>query len=167
MAGLGFSGLSGLMKTIVVVSLAANLLVVGFLATAWHRHGGKHWRGGGIERSLMHFAHRELPRDKRRALRDRWHTERDAFKPVFQGMHAARKDVSAVLQAETYDRAALEAALAKLWEKRAAMRESASKTFVDLVEMLSDDEKKAFGKFIEKDRRGRRGRWRRHKHHEH
>ena len=126
MAMTGFSGLSWVMKTIFIASLAFNLLVIGAVATAWHLHGGKHWRHGSVERSLMHFAYRELPRDKRRALRKSWRAERKAMKPLFKDVRAARKDLARVLQAESYDRAGLETALEGVWQKRAAVRQRAA-----------------------------------------
>lgn len=161
MTATGFAGLSKFMKTVVVVSLALNLLVVGALATAWVRHGGKHWRHGGIERSLMHFAHRKLSRERRRELRKAWHQDRKGMAQLFDDLHEARDGVGKVLQAQPYDRAALEAALETVWQKRSAVRQQMSKSFADLVETLSDDEKQAFGKFIEerKRRKRRHKRW--------
>ena len=164
MANTGFAGLSRMMKGVVIASLAANLLVVGALATAWHRHGGKHhWRGGSVERSLMHFAYKELPRDKRRALKKVWRDKRETLRPLFKEIRGARKEVGQVLQRDVYDRAALTTALNQVWQKRMQVRERASNTFVELVETLTDDEKRAFGKFIEENKHGwwRRGhrRW--------
>lgn len=149
----GFSGLSRLMKAVVVVSLAANVMIVAALATAWHRHGGKHFHRGGVERSLMHFAHRNLPRERRKELRQAWRKERAAAKDIFQDMRGARKKVAEVLKTEPFDRAAFEAALETVWEKRQELRSRASKAFVDLVETLSPDEKKSFGAFLERKRK--------------
>ncbi len=158
MATTGFSGLSRVMKSVIIASLALNLLVIGALATAWVRHGGKHFHHGGIERSLIHFAYRKLPREKRRALRQAWRKERDTLRPLFNDVRDARKKFGSVLQAEKYDRAAVETALATVWQKRSLVRQRGSQKFLDLLETLTDEEKRAFGAFIQEDKRGS---WRR------
>lgn len=154
----GFAGLSRVMKFVIVASLALNLLVIGALATAWFRHGGKHFHHGGIERSLMHYAHRKLPRERRKALRKAWRAERKTLRPLIDDVRSARKAFGRVLQADTYDRTAVETALADVRQKRAAVRQQASNKFLDLLETLSDEEKRAFGSYLQQDRRGK---WRR------
>jgi len=163
----GFAGLSRVLKSVIIVSLALNLLVIGALATAWYRHGGKHFHHGGVERSLMHYARHKLPRDRRRALRKAWHKERDALAPMFQDLRAARKQVGTALQVDSYSRAGVAAALDEVRQKRSLVRQRMSEKFLDLVETLTDDEKRALGQFIQEDRRGRwRGRHKRRRHHD-
>ncbi len=157
----GFAGLSWVLKSVMITSLALNLLVVGALATAWYRHGGKHFHhGGGVERSLMHYARRELPREKWRELKKAWRKERESLRPLFEDVRAARKNVGTVLQAETYDRSRVEAALDQVRQKRIMVRQSVLPKFLDQIETLTEEERRAFGQFIQEDRRGK---WRRHR----
>lgn len=153
MSTTGFAGLSRVLKGVLVASLALNLLVVGALATAWYRHGGKkHFHYGGVERSLMHYARRELPGEKRQVLRKAWRKERKSLAPMFEEVLAARKSVGTALQAEPYSRAGVEAALGQVRQKRSLVRQRVTQKFLDLVETLTDEERQAFGKFIQEDR---------------
>lgn len=153
----GFSGLSRIMKSVIIASLALNLLVVGALATAWVRHGGKHFHHGGVERSLMHFARRHLPAEKRSEFKKSWRSERKEYIPLFKDVRESRKAVGRAIQAKPYDRAGVEAALEQVRQKRALVRDRVSQKFLDLVDTLSEEEKHAFGQFIQEDRR--HGKW--------
>lgn len=156
-ANAGWSGLSKVMKVFFIISLALNLLVIGAFATAWHRHGGRHGHGG-IERSLMHFAH-TLPGARRRELRQILRKEIGQLKPLYGDLRAGRKAVAEALSAPSFDRTALHSALDAMTAKRSKVRERALQAFLNTVEQLNPEEKRAFGAFIKK--RAERHRWRR------
>lgn len=157
----GFAGLKTWFKALVIASLALNLLIVGFVTSFWFRHGGKHHgHAFAIERSLMHFARRDLPHDRKRALRKAWREERKAFRPMFRELRDGRKQVGEVLERMPYDRAALQATLDRFVEKRTAAQAKITDVFLRMIETLTDEEKRAFGTFLKTQKPGRR--WRRH-----
>ncbi len=158
----GWAGLSRVMKSVIIASLAFNLLVVGAFAAAWVRHGGMHkWGGGSVERSLMHFS-RALPRERRKIIRQAWRSERQALKPLFKELQTARKEIGKVLSTEPFDRTALKGALDQFWQKRGQVRERVSEKFIDTIDVLTAEEKKKFGAFLQRQRR--HGWRKRHRH---
>lgn len=160
----GFAKLKTWFKALVLLSFALNLLIIGFVTTAWVRHGGKpHGHPFAIERSLMHFARKELPRARKRALRQAWREERQKFRPMFRELRAGRKQVGEALQRTPYDREAVRAALNGFIETRNAAQAKITGVFLDMIETLTDDEKRAFGTHLKTKTSHRR--WRRHHRH--
>lgn len=159
----GFGGLKTWFKALVLLSFALNLLIIGFVSTAWIRHGGMH-RGHpfAIERSLMHFARKELPRERKRALRQIWRKERTTFRPLFKDLRLSRRNVGEALERTPYDRDAVRAALNGFVSKRNAAQEKMQDVFLRMIETLSDEEKQAFGSYLKKMKS--RGHWRRRHH---
>lgn len=154
----GFATLSRGMKIVIVTSLALNFLILGLFASSWLRHGGRHHgHGGGIERSFKHFAHKNFSREKRDEIRKAWRADRDAVRPLFKDVQAARQEVGKVLQQEPFDKAQFEASIQRLMESRTAIHRQMSEKFSGLVEGLSAEDKKAFGEYLQKERGGKWG----------
>jgi uncharacterized membrane protein len=139
-----------------MISLAFNLLVIGALigTAGWRKFG--HWHGArGEDFGLMGFS-RTLPGDRGEALRKTLKQERANLKPLKRDIDAARLAAAEVLGAETYNRDALKAAIEKIGESERALKVSGLNVFLNAVDQLTPEERRALSEKWKKKRgRGR------------
>jgi uncharacterized membrane protein len=162
---MGWSHMSRTLKAVLIASLALNFLIIGAVGGwmyKWHRHGGP-WHGhGGIERQLFKFA-RELPRQRRYELRKMFRNRWKEMRPKPDHFRDVRDSAVAALLAEPYDKQNLTDALEMSRIKRGQLMDGFSGLFVEMVDQLTVDERKAFATFLKERSHGpRRHRWRRH-----
>ena len=161
MSKTGWSQMGRPLKALLITSLALNLAIVGAAGGwmfKWHRHGG-HWHGhGGIERQLFRFSH-SLPRDRRLALRQYFRERWKDVRPQSGTYKAVRDAAVAALSSEPYDRQKMAEVVRLSHEKRGVVREKFNEAFLDLIDQLTPDERKAFAKALKEDRLPRRHRW--------
>lgn len=142
-------------RILLILSLGANLLIVGFLVGALLKGGGPRDPGGppGFrELGLLPFA-RALPDEGRRALSDRLRSHdvslrerRDAMRREFEALLAA-------LRAEPYDAAAVETSLAsQLDEVQAALRLGRT-LLAEHLAAMTPQERAAYADMLERDLR--------------
>ncbi len=125
-----------------VVSLVANLLLVGFFAGRMSGFGPPHGFGpdptAGFFR-LLGF----LSDDRRAAITPALRKQMREVVPMLRRIHGNQKDVFDALDADPFDPAALEAALADLRINLAAAQVASHRSFVTLAKSLTSDERKA------------------------
>ncbi|MFN0218092.1 MAG: periplasmic heavy metal sensor [Hyphomicrobium sp.] len=134
-----------------VASLAVNLLFAGWVGGAmWHHRKDPAWRGGGGgERGLLGFV-RQLPEDRRPALRARIKAARDMLKPLKDELEAAWTAANATLVVEPFDKAASKAAFTKAIDADVRLRSAIDDELLATVEGLSAEERKILQTWREK-----------------
>jgi uncharacterized membrane protein len=142
------------LRVLLIASLTLNLLLIGAAAGRmwrWHHHG-RDFDGAGI--LLSH-----VPADKRAGIEAMIERDRAAMRGQLDAMEAARKEVSAALIAEPFDKARFIAALQSMHQSGLAARSVTAATLAEIASHLSIEERKAFARRLE--RRGGRGmrRW--------
>lgn len=130
------------MWIVMTISLALNLLVVGFVgATAWAWHRGAF--GPGIFRAA-HGVYHELPAERRREVRAIIAGHHEQLRERRRAVRAARNGVAERLGAEKFDRAAFETALKRLHEAELAKRQGAVPMLGEIAQKLTVHERRAF-----------------------
>lgn len=136
------------LTTALVASLAANLLLAGWIGAAfWHHRKGGGWRGG--EGGLMGFV-RQLPDERRPAMRARVKAAREAVRPLKAELNEAWTAANATLAAEPFDKAVAKAAFTKTIEADAKLRAAIDDELIATAEQLSADERKVLHAWREK-----------------
>ncbi len=144
----GSAARSRWLMTALVASLAANLLFAGWLGAAvWHHRKGGGWRGG--DGGLMGFV-RQLPDERRPAMRARVKAARENVKPLKAELNDAWTAANATLAAEPFDKAAAKAAFVKTIEADAKLRAAIDDELIATAEQLSADERKVLHAWREK-----------------
>lgn len=139
------------LRLLLIGSFAVNLLVLG--AVAGTAIG---WRGGPPRGSsstedygLWSFA-KELPTDRRKAVRKTIRAERDVLQPMYIEIENSRIAAARLLMAEPFDRAAFQQALDRLAASENRLKETALGVVLKTSDSLSPDERKALGAWWEK-----------------
>ena len=127
-------------------SLAVNLVIAG----SWlgHRLRPQHGLPPGIANRLAHEASapllRDLSAEKRMQIRAIFETSRGSNRAVWQAVRERRAEVTHVLEANPFDKAAYVAAMTRLIEAEAKARVSSQGTFGDVAATLSVRERQDF-----------------------
>lgn len=151
---------------LLMLSLAANVFLGGFLAGRWfggpHPHRmvvhGQMDRGAGMFRDT-----RVLSEEGREAFHGVFKERRDDLRPSFREMRRLRDEFGAALAADPWDRARVEKAFADLREVEMSHQAAFSATLIDAFEKLSAADRKALVEAAnsrEANWRERRERWR-------
>lgn len=146
----GSSGSPRWLVAALLVSLMANMVVVGVAAgRMWaHHHGhdrGHGWseargRGGGPMRAFLD----RLPENRRAELGGMLRERREGGQADREAVRAAHAAVRAAIVSEPFDKVAFEAALERVNAARAAHRARVTAGFVDLVASMSAEERRVF-----------------------
>lgn len=146
---------------VLVVSLALNLFVAGALSTAWvvGRGVAPFWREARRPAALG----MPNPRQLRAALNERQRPVLDealrahgpGIRDRIRQLAAARAEVAEAIRAEPFDRARLEAALARLREEEAAVAAATQGMVTEVVARLDADGRARVADLLPA-RRGRR-----------
>lgn len=131
-------GAPGWMKLVMILSLAANLLVVGLVIGHWLAGGED--RRGGVERTIGWMV-RVVPDERREMAEAHFETAR----PEFEAMQSARLEqfdaVLAAIRTEPFDSTALGRAMAATLEARASQRALVYDRFATLLGQFTPDER--------------------------
>ena len=122
-------------------SLALNLFIGGVFVSHW---GG---RGHDVARSHafgLRGASRHMDEDTRTAMRSMWSERADEMRPLWESMRQARQETIGALGAEPFDKAALEAALAKSLAASIASQEAFHAALVDSASELTPEQRRSF-----------------------
>lgn len=140
------------LRQLLIGSFAVNLLVLG--AVAGTAIGG--WRGGPHRSSsnaedygLWSFA-KELPTDRRKAIRKAIRAERDVLQPLYVEIENSRIAAARLLTVEPFDRAAFQQALDRLAENENKLKQTVLGVVLKTSDSLSPDERRALGVWWEK-----------------
>jgi uncharacterized membrane protein len=137
-----------------IVSLGANIALVGFLAG---RASTIDLRPGGLDPMLgfTHILH-ELPQARHEALRPLVREHMRSVRPSIREIRRAQRELGAAMLAEPFRRADLEAALKGFREHLADSQVTSHTSFVMLVEQLTPDERKLLVEVLQRQPRHRR-----------
>ncbi len=140
------------LRQLLIGSFAVNLLVIG--AVVGTAIGG--WHGGPPRGSsntedygLWSFA-KDLPADRRKAVRKTIRAERDVLQPMYIEIEDSRIAAARLLTTEPFDRAAFQQALDRLAESENKMKQTALSVVLKTSDSLTPDERKQLGIWWEK-----------------
>jgi len=152
------------LKIGLIGSVAVNLLVLGAIFGTMYamRFGphGRHFFGGRPESFGLWGVSRSMPDERGKAFRKELSADRKQLRPMMDEARDARREAAEKLGAEPFDRAALEAAIAKVGEKERAFRETAVSLLLSRIDELTPDERHALAESWQRKtdffRRGKR-----------
>jgi uncharacterized membrane protein len=138
---------------LLVVSLAANLLVVGLVGgAAWRfRHGPPPHLADTVAPNLLGYASTLKP-ERRKQLWDSTAEERRNIRPFRRDLRAARNGVVEAITAEPFDRQRFETAQRNLVEVETAARRAAQALYVQMAVAMTAEERRAFAEWRERRR---------------
>ena len=115
---------------VVFLSLAANLIVAGFVVS---RFAGPPRPGGDIER-IVAIGIRAFPPEIRNAIESASRDKRDELRARLDEVQTARQHMFDAMRADPFDPAALNAAYADLRDKTNALQEVGQRIVFDAVQ---------------------------------
>lgn len=127
-------------------SLAANLLLVGFVVGAGVRYAGGGApppdgpvAGGGMLQPRVLFE--SLTPDEREALRRRLRGDGVGMAPLLRDVRDARRDLDAAMRAEPFDDAQVRAVLERVRDVEQRMQARSQELMVDILADMPTDER--------------------------
>ena len=129
------------LKTVLIVSLVLNIFLLGAIAGGTYRWVAKQKADVVAQQRGLRFAAAELPQARRDQLREALRQTRRDSLPLIINARAGRLDVVQALAAPQFDRAALDAALARTREADMAVRARVEATVADFANALTPDER--------------------------
>lgn len=142
------------LKALLAASLAVNLLIAGLAIGAMLRHGGKNENGrfmGATMRTTLLAA----PEARKEEIEAVIEARQEQFRTRLAAVKKARTAVQGALLADPYDDQALSEALDGLSAATTAMRALSREGFLEVVNMLGDEERKEFAAALAKHRKRR------------
>ncbi len=145
---------------VLVVSLLLNGLIVGAVASRWHR-GPPHPPALGTASNAQLFGFAVvLPKERWREVQKTVEHDRLAVRELRQAVHAARDEARKILLAEPFDGKSYAAAQKKLFDSEQVMRLRALDMVQAIAAQLTPTERAAFARWEEEDRSRRQAFWR-------
>lgn len=141
-----------------IASLGLNIFAVGFLSgrVLNDEHGGPPMpppgRGGEQSFRLMHYAD-ALPGERRREFRSAFRTQLPIMRDGFEEMRRLRRELTMILGAEEFDRAAAAAKFEEIEQLRNRQQAAFGKAFLDAFETLTPEERATLREAVRKKRR--------------
>jgi uncharacterized membrane protein len=129
------------LKTVLIVSLVLNIFLLGAIAGGTYRWVAKQKAEVVAQQRGLRFAAAELPQARRDQLREALRQTRRDSLPLIINARSGRLDVVQALAAPQFDRAALDAALARTREADMAVRARVETTVADFANALTPEER--------------------------
>ena len=129
------------LKTLLVVSVVLNIFLLGTIGGGTYRWIEKQKADAIAQQRGLRFAAAELPQERREQLHDALRQTRRDSLPLVLSARAGRIDVVQALQAPQFDRATLDAALARTRDADIAVRSRLEGTVADFAATLTADER--------------------------
>lgn len=126
-----------ILAILLVVSLAANFIVLGFAAAQYGTRGS----GGdaaSIER-IVTLGARAFPRDLRRQIKQELDSHRGEMRTAVRDLGSARRDMFRIMAAEQLDQQALSAAFIEVREKTDELQRLGQELIADVLEDASPE----------------------------
>lgn len=146
---------------VLILSLAANLLVVGIVAGAMLSPDGPR-RGGDDQRAIRGVLGepfiRALPPAERRAMVRDVFGNRDKFREGREALRSRVQRFLAALRAETFDRAELERLLGEQREAASRRQDLGEQLLLDRLEAMTQAERAAYADALTEQLKGLRRR---------
>ena len=129
------------LKTLLVVSAVLNIFLLGAIGGGTYRWIEKQKADALAQQRGLRFAAAELPQARRDQLRDALRQTRRETLPLILSARSGRIDVVQALQSPQFDRAALDAALARTRDADMAVRARVEGTVADFAATLDAGER--------------------------
>ncbi|MEX3954803.1 periplasmic heavy metal sensor [Trinickia sp. EG282A] len=147
-------------KLAIIGSLALNVFLMGGIAGAayqWFttRHASAAAVAARADPHALRFAAADLSPERRKQFADALREARRAGRPFAEAARAGRREVLHAIGAQPFDRAALDAALARTRDADLAVRTRVETGVADFVATLTPDERATFAQSLRS-----RGQWR-------
>ena len=155
--------MDGRAKIILVASIVVNLFLAGALAGALvvgSRFVQERSEARGGDRPGMLRAVQAVPSERRQLLREVMRDQALAARPDLQAARQARRNAARLIGAETYDAAAVEAALKQAREADLAARAKIDTALAARLAELTPEDRAAFARVMMRGPRGGEGRGR-------
>lgn len=127
-----------------VVSVALNLAVAGFVGAKWAMRGAYSGHGSSISGFNRRAAFATLNEEQHTKIRSLWKSERKNFRSDFKAMRKSRRELRDLLSAAELD----EAAIAKAFDIMAAQNEkihmALQQVFIKVARALPAEDRKKF-----------------------
>lgn len=146
-----WSGTPRWAKWLLSISLALNFVVAGLAigaAMKFHKHGHSH---GGI--ATIGQIMRALPDDSKGAAREMLHAARPDLKTLRAERKVAKLAVAEAIETTPFDASAVNEAFAALRKKDQITKASAHGVMVEILEVLSPEDRTAVAEGLRKRRR--------------
>ena len=145
---------------VLVVSLLLNGLIVGAVASRWHRGPpGPPALGSSSNSQLYGFAV-TLPNERWRDVQKAVEGDRAAVRQLRQTVHAIRDEARKILLTDPFDAQGYAAAQRRVFDAEQTMRLRALDMVTAIAQQLTPAERAAFARWEEEDRSRRRAFWR-------
>ncbi|WP_438390867.1 periplasmic heavy metal sensor [Caballeronia sp. DA-9] len=129
------------LKTLLAVSAVLNIFLLGAIGGGTYRWIEKQKADALAQQRGLRFAAAELPQARRDQLRDALRQTRRETLPLILSARSGRLDVVQALQSPQFDRAALDAALARTRDADMAVRARVEGTVADFAATLDAGER--------------------------
>ena len=129
------------LKMLLIVSLVFNVFLLGTVAGGTYQWIAKQKADVVAQQRGLRFAAAELSKDRRKELRRAIRQTRMESLPLIADARNGRLEVAQVLAAPEFDRAALDAALARTREADIAWRARVETTVADFAAALTPEER--------------------------
>lgn len=140
-------GLSRWGRRALIASLALNMLIIGFAASAMWRHRKETaFAGNAINANLLGFT-QTLPAERRQVLWRQTAAERRAMRPLRGEVRAARMAVRSVFLTEPFNATEFTKAQERLFEAETRARREAQRLFLGVANALTKEERAAFARW--------------------
>jgi uncharacterized membrane protein len=145
---------------VLVVSLLLNGLIVGAVASRWHRGPpGPPALGSSSNSQLYGFAV-TLPSERWQDVQKAVEGDRAAVRELRQTVHAIRDEARKILVTEPFDAQSYAATQKRLFDAEQTMRLRAIDMVTAVAQQLTPAERAAYARWEEEDRSRRRAFWR-------
>lgn len=130
-------------RWLLIGSLALNLLFIGGLGALWFKGppGPGHWGSSQTAFGMMRFS-RDLPPERRNAVRQHLKEARQGLKDLRAELRAARLKAAEVLASPSYAPVQLKAALEAIASAENRMREAGSAALLKSIGELTPEERR-------------------------
>jgi uncharacterized membrane protein len=137
---------TGKWRALLMLSLAINLLVAGFAASAVWRHRHHHGMGGAAGRGTEEIGLRgflkSLPAERAKQLKALTEAGKPDFKPLFEATREARRQAADVIAAEPFSQDQLTEAFGKIDAAEANVKMAARTAIITAASNMTIDERK-------------------------
>ncbi|WP_373086066.1 periplasmic heavy metal sensor [Sneathiella sp.] len=136
---------SRILSLALIVSLAVNVIIGGFIATQWIDYGmGKKHHGG------YHFDRRAavatLGDKEKGEFQEIWDTRRDLLRPYFRDYGQNRQKLAELFSADTLNLAEIEATFSSMIDTQMQIEKLLHVTLLEIAKTLPPDHREAFFK---------------------
>ncbi|WP_339714379.1 periplasmic heavy metal sensor [uncultured Sneathiella sp.] len=132
-----------ILSAALVLSVAVNLIIGGFLITQWIDHGGDKRRHG-----KFHFDRKEavsiLDEKEQEKFRQLWKDNRGSLRPFFREFRQHRETLAELFSAETLDLVAINQTYADMIATQIQIESFIQASMIELAKSLPEDKRAAF-----------------------